>query len=734
MFTTFTPRFIALSPQPPSTALLLRACQSLWPLTSVCRFTPDSISAHNFEFCSAFQPHVPHQQPRSQTPTPSRLVSAICQNILRSGYQRQPSIEISPRLFLQISIATPFSSTTRNASSSSSSSTGASPSSGAATLRQPSRNAIRGDAMAEVATAGSSGWDGSVRGDSATDAGYRQSRRAAAREGKPVMPQRGQFVDWAQLRVRGGRGGPGRVAFEPVGRGRHLAAAGGSGGGGGDVIIRANNSTTSLYGILPVLVGGAGGAGGAGGRTGARGADRVLDVPVGTMVRIWQASAAGESSKIGDGLEDVEDRGDADADYGHAADHDAGAPPHAGAKEDSEADDYSEDEGEQLGEEDRSGHVMEERPPLPPHGAASLRFTSPPILETELAQPGQVLVIARGGSGGRGNQAFPSLAGRPAPSECELGTPGQEFWVRLETRLLADVGFVGLPNAGKSTLLSAITAARAKVGSYAFTTIRPQLGTILYGDGSRLVTADIPGLVQRAVLNKTFPSHWRGGGSKPPLGTFSSLSFSPSSPYLKDEPGLTPRKGAHANRGRGNAFLRHIERCRCMAFVLDLSGGQGQSTAGQAAGIHQAHTGDGASGNAAAGWDIAQASRPRQTRSHTADSDGNSGGAAAHGNDDDGGEAAAKAFIGVVPLPPAEQLRVLQEELRMYNPELLAAPALVVANKLDRCSDPRVALRDLMAATPLPIVPVSAAHGVGLTRLMDALRAIARPGTDGTQT
>lgn len=74
---------------------------------------------------------------------------------------------------------------------------------------------------------------------------------------------------------------------------------------------------------------------------------------------------------------------------------------------------------------------------------------------------------------------------------------------------------------------------------------------------------------------------------------------------------------------------------------------------------------------------------------------------------------------------------VLQDELRLYNPGLLAAPALVVANKLDRCTDPRVALRELMAVTPLPIVPVSAAHGVGLVRLKDALRAVARP-PDGT--
>ncbi|GLI67827.1 hypothetical protein VaNZ11_012109 [Volvox africanus] len=696
MVTTFTPRFIAHLTKSPGTALLLQGCQSLLPLTSLLRFT--GVFFDYSEPCFVFQPRVSHQQPRPQSPTPSRLapVTAICQTVLLSGYQRQPLLDVPPRLLLKIPNTAPFSTSSSHRNDSSSSSTPttrnasrASSCSGVAKLQQPSRNDSGDAAVAEAGKAGGRALDGNDEGDLPTDASCRHSHRAAARKGKPVMPQRGQFVDWAQLRVRGGRGGAGRVAYEPVGRGRRLGAAGGSGGGGGDVIIRANNSKTSLHGILPVLVGSAGGAGGAGGRTGARGADRVLDVPVGTLVRIWQASAAGKSSEAGDGLEDLEDRGDAVADYGQPADQEAEVFSPSKGEEESEADAHNDsDEGEHVAGDDRSRFAIGECPSLPPHGADSLRFTSPPTVEVELTQPGQVLVVARGGSGGRGNQAFPSLAGRPAPSDCELGTAGQEFWVRLETRLLADVGFVGLPNAGKSTLLSAITAARAKVGSYAFTTIRPQLGTILYGDGGRLVTADIPGLVQ----------------------------------------------GAHANRGRGNAFLRHIERCRCMAFVLDLSGGE--STACQVARFQQTHTGDGAGGDEADGRGRAQDIRPRQTRSHVAAGDGGDGGgaAAAYGNGDDGGETAAKALFGVVPLPPAEQLRVLQEELRMYNPELLAAPALVVANKLDRCSDPRVALRDLMAATPLPIVPVSAAHDVGLTRLKDALRAIARPGTEGFNT
>ncbi|GFR46317.1 hypothetical protein Agub_g7882, partial [Astrephomene gubernaculifera] len=115
---------------------------------------------------------------------------------------------------------------------------------------------------------------------------YRRVRRTAARVGKAATPQRGRFVDAAKLRACGGQGGAGRVAYEPTGRARHLAAIGGTGGPGGDVIVRASRHVSSLYGISTVLVAGRGGAGGTGGQTGVRGPDRVIEVPMGTTVRL----------------------------------------------------------------------------------------------------------------------------------------------------------------------------------------------------------------------------------------------------------------------------------------------------------------------------------------------------------------------------------------------------------------------------------------------------------------
>ncbi|MEW5310735.1 MAG: hypothetical protein WDW38_002503 [Sanguina aurantia] len=152
----------------------------------------------------------------------------------------------------------------------------------------------------------------------------------------------------------------------------------------------------------------------------------------------------------------------------------------------------------------------------------------------DLSIDGQRLVLAAGGSGGRGNMALPNPGPNRAASSCkELGEGGALVEVILESKSLADVGFVGMPNAGKSTLLAALTAARAQIGSYAFTTLRPQVGALHFeDDDSLLLLADIPGL----------------------LG------------------------GAHANVGRGNAFLRHVERTRCLAYIVDLSGGSAPSS------------------------------------------------------------------------------------------------------------------------------------------------------------
>lgn len=143
-------------------------------------------------------------------------------------------------------------------------------------------------------------------------------------------------------------------------------------------------------------------------------------------------------------------------------------------------------------------------------------------LLADMVGEGTRVVVARGGRGGRGNASLASARNR-VPRRAEAGEPGEEKRLALELRVVADVGLVGLPNAGKSTLLSRLTAARPKIADYPFTTLTPNLGVA--GREERFVVADVPGLVE----------------------------------------------GAHEGRGLGHRFLRHVTRCRALALVVDLS-------------------------------------------------------------------------------------------------------------------------------------------------------------------
>ena len=188
------------------------------------------------------------------------------------------------------------------------------------------------------------------------------------------------------------------------------------------------------------------------------------------------------------------------------------------------------DRGRHGGPSNRTGASGADLLVAVPPGTEAVDAETGEALGSVLAE-GERLILVRGGRGGRGNQSFLSNRNR-APREAEPGGVGEERRVRLDLRLIADVGLLGLPNAGKSTLLSRISAARPKIADYPFTTLSPVLGMVAVGDRS-FVVADIPGIIE----------------------------------------------GAHQGAGLGLQFLRHVERTRALLYVVDASGTSGREAA-----------------------------------------------------------------------------------------------------------------------------------------------------------
>ncbi|KAG1145975.1 hypothetical protein G6F37_011110 [Rhizopus arrhizus] len=307
------------------------------------------------------------------------------------------------------------------------------------------------------------------------------------------------FVDFVRFKAKGGDGGDGCVSFQ---REKYLPKGppnGGNGGRGGNVIVRASADETTLKRLGRMCSAKRGQNGLGGGRHGMTGEHLVIKVPVGTIVREIPVEQQEEEEP-----EDKEARRAARWVYYPRAEDQAIVP-------EGKVNFFRQAE-KLMDEEDR-------------YYKWRLRNEKRDSIEVDLAEDGQEILLCRGGAGGYGNPYFLTTENR-SPKWATRGRKGEERQVELELKTIADIGLVGLPNAGKSTLLGAISNAHPKQGNYAFTTLHPFVGTVDYADQYQLTVADIPGLIE----------------------------------------------GAHLNVGLGHAFLRHVERAKILVYVIDISG------------------------------------------------------------------------------------------------------------------------------------------------------------------
>ncbi|MCA9369828.1 MAG: GTPase ObgE [Pseudomonadales bacterium] len=298
------------------------------------------------------------------------------------------------------------------------------------------------------------------------------------------------MIDLVTLTLKGGDGGNGRVSFRREARVMKGGPNGGRGGDGGSVLIRASKHLATLkqYAGKTHFSAEDGRFGGRQKQTGKNGASLVLEVPLGTQVTVTAENSISDYRRRKKKTDGRLKRGDARL---------------------------------------QRYLLPREGAPIPGREPDELQELTPPLVVAELLEDGQELLICQGGYGGRGNDSFKGPE-RTTPLIAEYGSFGEEKVVQLELKLLADVGLVGYPNVGKSTIVSSLTGASTKIGAYPFTTLEPHLGVLRVSSSSsveeELVIADIPGLIE----------------------------------------------GASEGKGLGHDFLRHIENTRALWFVLAL--------------------------------------------------------------------------------------------------------------------------------------------------------------------
>ncbi|KAH7672744.1 P-loop containing nucleoside triphosphate hydrolase protein [Dioscorea alata] len=387
----------------------------------------------------------------------------------------------------------------------------------------------------------------------------------ASKKGKAAPLQERKMRDKFRLWAKGGEGGNGCWSLRRSRTDRRGKPDGGNGGRGGDVILECSPAVWDFSNLQHHLNARGGGNGVSKNKVGSRGSDKVVQVPVGTVIHLvcgetpslvetnsfkslkpWEIhnSPEAEPSKS---IDFIDNKSSASGSLKKGKVDDIRGPcgtPRTTCGsyilEEVESKRYAEvkhteisheEDDEDVYEMDFEEEEEEEEEEIVNYSVA------------ELTQVGQRLLVARGGEGGLGNASIKKdnkyfrngkryddssdlehLDGeREAP--LTAGQPGTEAVLILELKSIADVGLVGMPNAGKSTLLGAISRAKPAVGHYAFTTLRPNIGNLTYEDFFSVTVADIPGII----------------------------------------------RGAHENRGLGHAFLRHIERTKVLAYVVDLA-------------------------------------------------------------------------------------------------------------------------------------------------------------------
>ncbi|HTY88511.1 MAG TPA: GTPase [Candidatus Acidoferrum sp.] len=312
------------------------------------------------------------------------------------------------------------------------------------------------------------------------------------------------FVDEIKIYARAGHGGKGCVAFHREAFVPKGGPSGGNGGRGGSVILQADHDLNNLIAqyYQPRLLAQDGEHGMGKGMDGHAGKDLVVKVPCGTLV--WRVEG-GENSltRPSDTLSHPmgEGQGEGCPTFSTSASQRPLIRSASGA----------------LAREIDLTREAGSEPSAGPHIKGDLL--------ADLTEHGQQFVLCQGGRGGLGNRNF-ATAARQTPRFAQPGEPGEEGDFLFELRIIAEVGLVGYPNAGKSTLLTAISKARPKIAPYPFTTLHPQIGIVEYADWHRLTVCDVPGLIE----------------------------------------------GAHRNVGLGHEFLRHIERCKILVLLLDMAG------------------------------------------------------------------------------------------------------------------------------------------------------------------